>query len=165
MVNQSDPLGGGQPARSGPSGHDHAASCFVHGTVVRLSNKGILLIGPSTSGKSDLALRLIDVGAVLVADDQVRLAHEGSHLSAGPHERLAGLIEVRGIGILRVPFEDRTQLDLAVELEPDHRPVEPLPEPETATWLGVNLPKIRLDARAPSAVARIRAVLRCERVY
>lgn len=125
--------------------------------------KGILLLGPSACGKSDLALRLIDAGAVLIADDQVRLGVEDGRLIAGPPASLAGMIELRGIGIMRVPFEP-APLDLAVDLDLQST-VEQLPEPETISWHGVDLPKIRLDARAPSAVARIKMVLRAERVF
>ncbi len=122
------------------------------------------MLGPSTSGKSDLALRLIDAGAVLIADDQVRLSLADDRLHAGPPKCLAGLIELRGMGIMRVPFEE-SLLDLAVDLKTPDTVVDSLPEPATVSWLGVDLPKIELDAAAPSAVARVKMALNAERVF
>ncbi|MEM8948438.1 MAG: HPr kinase/phosphatase C-terminal domain-containing protein [Pseudomonadota bacterium] len=137
---------------------------FIHASAVRFQKKGVLLLGPSTSGKSDLALRLIDAGAVLIADDQVRLSLDGDRLHAGPPQILAGLIELRGMGIMRVPFEEGA-LDLVVDLKPAASAFDPLPEPASMSWLGVDLPKIELDATAPSAVARIKMALNAERVF
>ncbi|MGI9509032.1 MAG: HPr kinase/phosphorylase [Geminicoccaceae bacterium] len=142
--------------------HD-AQALLIHGSAVQFLGKGVLLLGPSASGKSDLALRLIDAGAVLIADDQVRLGVENNSLVATAPARLRGLIELRGIGIMRLPCEPG-RLDLAVDLEPSPT-VEPLPEPETVSWHGIDLPKIRLDAKAASAVARIKTVLHAERVF
>ncbi|MDH3659058.1 MAG: HPr kinase/phosphatase C-terminal domain-containing protein [Alphaproteobacteria bacterium] len=164
MVEQSVPHREASLSISGPDGRDEPSDLLIHASAVRFSGKGVLLLGPSASGKSDLALRLIDAGGVLIADDQVRLRREGDRLSAGPPERLAGLIELRGIGIMRVPFEEGP-LDLAIDLLPAGADLDPLPEPASASWLGVELPKIGLDADRPSAVARIRTVLGRERVF
>lgn len=165
MVTQSVSFGAGSSSASiGPDQRDEASVEFVHASAVRLSGKGVLLLGPSTSGKSDLALRLIDAGAVLIADDQVRLSLAGDRLHAAPPTCLAGLIELRGMGIMRVPFEEGL-LDLAVDLQNSSLAGEPLPEPVTASWLGVDLPKITTDASAPSAVARIRMALNAERIF
>lgn len=147
-----------------PDGRRDASAVLIHASAVRLSEKGVLLLGPSASGKSDLALRLIDAGAVLIADDQVRLTREGDHLHAAPPERLQGLIALRGIGIMRVPFAP-SLLDLAVDLLPDGAADDPLPEPSSRSWLGLDLPKIGVDASSPSAVARIKMVLSTERVF
>ncbi len=75
----------------------------VHGTSVALGGDGILLRGPSGSGKSDLALRLIADGARLVADDQTELRGVGETLEMAAPAAIAGRLEVRGVGILRVP--------------------------------------------------------------
>src|ERR1700733_9775941 len=79
---------------------------FVHATSVALKVGGtwraVLLRGPSGAGKSDLALRLIEAGGRLVADDQTHLAKSGRALVATSPKPLAGLIEVRGIGIVRL---------------------------------------------------------------
>ena len=156
-----------RPADEAPSDQDHleeSPALLVHASAVRLAGKGVLLLGASASGKSDLALRLLEAGAVLIADDQVYLSRDGGRLLARPPARLAGLIELRGIGIMRVPFEPGT-LDLAVDLLPPGSIAEPLPEPTSASWLGVDLPRIGVEAGAASAVARIRLALHGERVF
>ena len=73
----------------------------VHGTCIAIDGAGVLLRGPSGCGKSDLALRLIDGGAVLVADDRVSLEARAGDLVASAPDALAGLLEVRGVGIER----------------------------------------------------------------
>lgn len=135
----------------------------VHGTAVAWHGKGILLLGPSGSGKSDLALRLIDAGAVLVADDLVRLAADGSRLVARPHGT-AGLLELRGQGIFRLPAVAAAAVDLVVRLEPPADPGERLPAAETFGLAGLSLPVARLDPFAASAVARLRLLVTGERV-
>ena len=163
MVRPSVFSGERLPSNSDMDKESDGSALFVHGSAVQLMDKGILLLGPSASGKSDLALRLIDAGAVLIADDQVGLVREDGRLLARPPARLAGMIELRGIGIMRVPYRSGP-LDLAVDLERSMA-AEQLPEPETMSYLGVDLPKIGLDARAPSAVAKIKMVLSAERVF
>ncbi|MHA1114324.1 MAG: HPr kinase/phosphorylase, partial [Alphaproteobacteria bacterium] len=86
---------------------------LVHATCVSLWGAGILLRGPSGSGKSDLALRLIDGGAVLVADDQVSLELRDGGLFASPPAATAGKLEVRGVGIVTVPFDEEAPMRLA----------------------------------------------------
>src|SRR3546814_14236208 len=73
----------------------------VHATTVALDGTGVLLRGPAGSGKSDLALRLIDQGARLVADDRTALALEGGRIIARAPETIAGRTEVRGLEIGR----------------------------------------------------------------
>ncbi len=136
---------------------------WLHASCVQLAGTGILLLGPSGSGKSDIALSLIDAGATLVADDQVRVECCEGRLFAGPAQALAGLLEVRGMGILRLPCCARTPLGLAVELDAIG-PWPRLPEPTTYEVLGVGLRHVRLDPRAPSACAKIRVALAAERV-
>ncbi len=89
---------------------------MLHGTVVSIGGRGVLLRGASGAGKSDLALRLIALGAVLVADDQVRLRPDGARLLASPPDSIAGLIELRGVGIRRLPYEADVPLALVVDL-------------------------------------------------
>ena len=88
----------------------------IHGSCVDLSGTGVLLRGPSGSGKSDLALRLIDGGAVLVADDRVDLAARDGSLTASAPANLAGSIEVRGMGIMAVPSIPRSAIGLVIDL-------------------------------------------------
>ena len=163
MTTQSIAVKRPPAATSGVKSRDETAQ-LIHGSAVCFQDKGLLLLGPSTVGKSDLALRLIDAGGRLIADDQIYLRREGDRIRAAPPDRLKGLIELRGIGILRLPFGEGA-LDLAVDLVAAGTAIEQLPEPMTASWLGVSLPKITLDARAPSAVAKLRMILTSERVY
>ena len=88
----------------------------VHATAVSIGGRAVLLVGPPGSGKSDLALRLIDRGAALVADDRVVLEAAGERLLASPPLSLAGLIEVRGIGIVAVPYHARVPVALILDL-------------------------------------------------
>ncbi len=114
-----------------------------HGTAVAIGARGILLRGAPGAGKSDLALRLIAQGAVLVADDQVKLERLGNRLLASPPDSIAGLIELRGIGIRRLPYEASVPLALIVDLVTQEQ-VERLPEPRTTEIDGVVLPLLAL---------------------
>ncbi len=122
----------------------------LHASAAARDGAGVLVLGPPGSGKSDLVLRLIDAGFTLIADDQVCL--EG--LRASPPAALAGLLEVRGLGLVRLPFRAAT-LVLAVRLGDGAR----LPEPERLPDL--DLPVICLDPRAPSASLRVAMALDC----
>ena len=75
---------------------------LLHATAISINGQAVLLIGPPGSGKSDLALRLIDRGALLIADDQVALTEVDGVLHASAPAATAGLIEVRGLGIAAV---------------------------------------------------------------
>lgn len=120
------------------------ASCAAHGGA------GVLLIGPPGAGKSDLLLRLCDHGFSLVADDRVDIVD--GMASAPP--ALAGLIEVRGLGIFRLPYSKTARLALSVDLTAwAARLPRPCRHPETG------LPLIRLDAHAASAPARVALAL------
>ncbi|WP_297368976.1 HPr kinase/phosphorylase [Acidocella sp.] len=118
----------------------------------------LLLLGPSGAGKSDLLLRLIERGFTLVADDQVIIEHG----QASPPASLAGLLEVRGLGLFRLPYRAPARLRLAIELTPT--PAPRLPEPRQHEALG--LPLISLDAHHPAATARAALALEaaCGRV-
>ena len=110
---------------------------MLHASCVELAGTGVVLLGPSGSGKSDLALRLIDGGARLVADDRVVVERSGDRLIARPPEAIAGLIEVRGLGIMRVGHCARA----ARARRGARRPPAPrLPERTTYEMLGVALP-------------------------
>ena len=134
---------------------------FVHGTCVVVDRIGCLLLGPSGSGKSDLALRLVmDQDAKLVADDQVAVARLADRLVAAPPAKLAGLIEVRGLGILHMPHRARATLGLAVVLVSPNE-VERLPEPnEGIEYFGVVLPLLRLAPFESSAPLKVRLAAR-----
>ena len=151
--------------------HEAALSRLVHATCVDIGGRGVLIQGKSGAGKSDLALRLIDQPgrglagtaartATLVADDQVIVEVEGGRLVAAAPDRLKGLLEIRGLGILKLPHCPRSTLHLLVTLTPEAE-IERLPEPSDlfAEILEVRCPHIRLDPRAASAPARVRAAL------
>ncbi len=136
---------------------------FIQATCVAIDGMGVLLRGPSGSGKSDLALRLIEGGARLVADDGVDLRRQGERLFVrlppGAPESVRGRIEVRGLGILPAPAVAEAPLDLVIDLVAVDT-LERLPEPLTIELLGVVLPLIRLSAREPSAAAKVRLAVR-----
>ncbi len=128
---------------------------LLHATCVAIGEAGVLLRGPPGVGKSDLALRLIDGGARLVADDQVELRAEKGCLRARAPEILAGKLEVRGLGILDLEHREEIPVCLLVELTPGRDP-ERLPEPARETLAGVTLPVMTLDPRTASAPAKLR---------
>jgi HPr kinase/phosphorylase len=141
-----------------------------HATAVAFGERAVLLRGPSGSGKSDLALRLLalrrealvafgiaDIGAIaLIADDRVELVRRDCALIASVPDALHGLIEVRGLGLHRVTAtRGATNVNLVVDLVPTE-PIERMPEPMTVDIEGIALPLIRLapfEASAPLKVA------------
>jgi HPr kinase/phosphorylase len=134
----------------------------VHGTSVALGGDGILLRGPSGSGKSDLALRLVDAGALLVADDQTELALVGDGVLMMAPAVIAGRIEVRGLGILRVPSAPSALLRLVVTLVAPQQ-IERLPEPQRCELLGRSLPLLALAPFEASAPMKLKLALRAYR--
>ena len=131
---------------------------LVHATAVAVGEHAVLLRGPSGSGKSDLALRLIDAGARLVADDQTRLWREGDAVFLRAPQPIAGLIEVRGVGIVRMTPLPRARLALIADLvAPQH--VERLPEPSSETIFGLAIPLVAIAPFEASAPAKLRLAL------
>ena len=114
-----------------------------HATAVAIDGEAVLLRGPSGAGKSDLALRLIDRGARLVADDQTLLRRVGDRVIAAAPPTIAGLIEIRGIGIVAVDAADAVPLFLIADLIV-LGVVERMPERTCETVLGVPVPLIGL---------------------
>jgi HPr kinase/phosphorylase len=132
---------------------------LIHGTCVELDGAGVLLCGPSGSGKSDLALRLITYhDANLVADDQVCLETSSAGLTATVPALLAGLLEVRGVGIVPVQHQAQTILSLVVELC-ERSEVSRMPEAETRSLDGCAIPLMKLYPHDPSAPAKLRLML------
>jgi len=131
----------------------------IHGTCVEIGGRGVLLRGPSGSGKSDLALRLIDGGARLIADDRVDLVGRDGRLMARAPSVLAGRMEVRGIGIVMMPYIGSAPVALIVDLVPSGA-VERLPEAKVEEIAGISLPRLALAAVEPSAPAKIRLAIR-----
>lgn len=114
----------------------------IHASCVAAGSRGILILGASGQGKSDLALRLIDRGARLVADDRCDIWFDRGRLWCRPPQNLAGKMEVRGIGIVDQPFTAPVPLALAVRLT--ERP-ERMPAPNQVEMIaGQPLPAVLL---------------------
>ena len=131
----------------------------IWGTSVAIDGLGILIRGPSGAGKSDLALRLIDGGAMLISDDQTELVREGNRLVARAPDTIRGRLEVRGIGIVTVPAAARAPLVLVVDLVPPEQ-VNRMPNPGRWRQDGVEIPLIVLAPFEASAVAKLRLAVR-----
>jgi serine kinase of HPr protein (carbohydrate metabolism regulator) len=131
----------------------------IHATAVARFGpggwRGVLLRGPSGSGKSDMALRLIDAGWRLVADDYVHVWASGSGLHACAPERIAGRIEARGLGVLDAATRPVARVCLLVDCV--QAAPERLPEPAFETLADVRLPRLVLDIR-PASAARTLAL-------
>jgi HPr kinase/phosphorylase len=130
----------------------------VHGTCVAIDGEGVLLRGEPGSGKSDLALRLIDGGARLVADDQTELSRRGDAITAAAPAAIAGHIEIRGVGILSCPSVATARLRLVVDLVGPGE-VERLPEAQSCIYLERPVLLLRLAAFEASTPAKIRLAL------
>jgi HPr kinase/phosphorylase len=130
----------------------------VHATCIVHDGRAVLIRGPSGAGKSDLALRLIDGGAVLVADDRTLLHVRDGRLFARPAPAIAGMIEVRGVGLVAVDHAAEAAVHLVCDLVPGDR-VARMPEPETATILDVPIRRIHLCAFHAGTAAAIRLLL------
>ena len=135
---------------------------LIHGTCVELFGLGVLLCGPSGSGKSDLALRLIDDGARLVADDQVVLTKIAGRIQAAAPTQIAGRIEVRGIGIVDVATIEVAQMVLIVNLVAP-ADIPRMPEPYECLLAGISLPTIALAPFEASAAAKVRLAVLVEK--
>ena len=136
--------------------HAGCAAIGRHGVL-----KGVLILGESGSGKSDLLLRLMDEGARLVADDRTELYVANGRLSARAAKSIAGLMEVRGFGIVAQPFAKSVGLALAVRLGVAERmPAPAFYAPPEGLSHAKPVPLIVLDGAAASAPARVRLALK-----
>jgi serine kinase of HPr protein (carbohydrate metabolism regulator) len=129
----------------------------IHASCVAVAEGGVLILGASGQGKSDLALRLIDRGAALVADDRCDVWHEGGALWCRPPEALAGKIEVRGIGIVERPWTAPARIALAVRLTDRYDRMPAANEVEMVA--GHALPALRLSAFEASAPIKVMIAL------
>ena len=121
---------------SGDAPHEHV----MHATCVTVGARAVLIRGASGRGKSGLALQLLAMGAVLVADDRTRLWRQGDALMADAPGSIRGRIEARGLGILRVPSSGPVPVVLLVDL--DVTATARLPPSAYETVMGVVLPRI-----------------------
>lgn len=134
------------------------AAGLQYASAIAIANRGVLLLGASGSGKSDLALRLIDRGAVLVCDDGIIIeaADPFPLLRVAPN--IAGMIEMRGIGIIKLPFADAVPLHLAVKLgnQGERMPIEE----QFINIAGSDIRVITLSAFEASAPLKVEQGLR-----
>jgi serine kinase of HPr protein (carbohydrate metabolism regulator) len=133
------------------------ASQQIHATCINLEGFGILLRGPSGSGKSDLALRMMHYNSQLIADDWVDLTREKGVLIARAPNRLRGLLEVRGLGIIEVPHGISIRVQGMIDLV-DSNKIQRLPDHQVEILLGVEIPSYQLDPWEISAIAKIQLV-------
>jgi len=132
---------------------------LVHATAIAIEGNAILLRGPPGAGKSDLALRLIDGGARLVADDQALLRRADNQVFVRAPAEIAGLIEVRGVGILRVDLISEAPIALVADLVPSTQ-IERIPDNRFEKVLGLAIPLITLAPFEASAPAKLRFACR-----
>lgn len=129
----------------------------IHACCVAIDGAAVLIAGPSGAGKSDLALRLIDRGAVLVSDDRTIVEPYHGRLIARAPDRIAGRMEVRGVGIVTMPFV--ANLPVVLIVEADDAPAR-LPYPATRTLHGIAVPLARLALCQASTPCKIDLLLK-----
>ena len=129
---------------------------IVHASCVAIGGRGVLLAGRSGAGKSDLALRLIDRGAVLVSDDYTEIRGVGDSLLAQAPPSIARRMEVRGVGIVDMETAGTVAICLYADLD---RPPERLPEGSTIRLAGLDIPLVALAALEPSAPLKLEYAL------
>ena len=129
----------------------------LHASTVALDGRAVLISGPSGSGKSDLALRMLDRDFVLVSDDQTTIRKQGEQLLASAPPTIAGKLEVRGIGIVDMKCTDNVPVALVVELTSE---IQRLPDDSHQRLiLGVSVPMISVDASTASAPSKVALAL------
>ena len=130
----------------------------LHASAVAAEGRAVLITGPSGSGKSDLALRLLDRGFTLVSDDQTIVKRDGDRLLASPPPTIAGKLEIRGIGIVEMDNLTDMPVALIVELTVDE--IQRLPDDSRKRpILGVSLPIVTIDAMTASAPSKVALAL------
>jgi len=129
----------------------------IHASTVASNGRAVLITGPSGSGKSDLALRMLERGFTLVSDDQTIVRKDGDLLIASAPPTIAGKLEIRGLGIIDMERTENVPVALLVELTSD---IQRLPDDSRERpVLGVRLPLISIDAMTASAAAKVALAL------
>jgi serine kinase of HPr protein (carbohydrate metabolism regulator) len=129
----------------------------IHASTVASDGRAVLITGPSGSGKSDLALRLLDRGFTLVSDDQTVVRRDGDRLLAAAPPNIAGKLEVRGIGIVEMEHVGDVPVSLLVELTSD---IERIPDDSRERpILGISVPLVCIDALPASAPSKVALAL------
>jgi serine kinase of HPr protein (carbohydrate metabolism regulator) len=129
----------------------------LHATAVSIDGEAVLFEGLSGTGKSDLALRLIDRGATLISDDYTLLVRSGDVLLARNPGAMAGKLEVRGLGIMTMPHVDDVAVSLVVRLGGE--PMR-MPERRVRRIAGIPVREVALDAFQASAPIKVEMTLR-----
>ena len=129
----------------------------LHATTVAIDGVAVMIEGASGSGKSDLALRLIDRGATLVSDDQTLVVRSGKGLLARAPTTIAGQIEVRGIGILTMPHVDDVPVGLLVRVD---GAIERMPDRRARKIVGIDVRQFAVDPFHASAPIKVELALR-----
>lgn len=129
----------------------------LHASCVAIDGRAVLIEGRSGTGKSDLALRLIDRGAALVSDDYTLLRRSGAVLLASPPATLAGRIEVRGLGIVEMAHV--TDIPVAILVTPVASPERMPLDPLVRRIAGIEIPCVSLSALEPSAPIKVELAL------
>lgn len=134
----------------------------VHASSVVIDGKAVLICGPSGSGKSDLALRLIDRGATLLCDDRTHVSCDGDMLIAKPMPNITGLLEVRGLGLIRFPHCMKAPIAMIVQLL-DHQDSAPERMPHrlpSRILCGIEIPVLSLHGFEATAPLKIELAMK-----
>lgn len=130
----------------------------LHATSVAIDGRAVLLCGPSGMGKSDLALRLIDRGAILISDDYTIIKWVDGRLEATAPNTIVGKMEVRGVGVVDMPCTDYARIALIVDLSND---IDRLPlDPELRAIAGADVPVVRIAPFEASAPIKVELALK-----
>ena len=129
----------------------------LHATSVAIEDNGVAIFGDSGSGKSDLALRLIDSGATLISDDITVFSKSENNIHLFGVENTKGLLEVRELGIITVPYIEGIRLKLVIKLT--DKEIERIPKTNQTNLLGLKFPKLEINGKNSSSVVKVKVKL------
>jgi serine kinase of HPr protein (carbohydrate metabolism regulator) len=133
---------------------------LIHATCVEWEDKGILIIGDSGAGKSDLAIRLMEKDAFLISDDQTKLLKRKNEILGQTAPNIEGKIELRGVGIIDVDYKKETAIKLILELVKSRKEVPRMPKLEFSDFFGIKVAKFRLYPFDDSTLIKIKYMLK-----